>query len=109
MRNGLLDYHGNCPKSLRVSPINAGPQIYVQGFGQGSAGFGGTAFQLIVIIFVELFGVSLGQFIASITPSVQVGILFDPFIMVVLTTFCACPFGCLSMALSSVSSFGQAE
>ena len=46
----------------------------------------------MVIIFVELFGVSLGQLIAAITPSVQVGILFDPFIMVILTTFCLYPF-----------------
>jgi hypothetical protein len=45
-------------------------------------------FQLVVITSVEMFGVSLGQVIAAITPSVQVGILFDPFLMVVLTTFC---------------------
>src|SRR6266403_859877 len=63
-------------------------QIFVQGFGQGSAGLGGTGLQLVVILFVELFGVSLGQLVAAITPSVQVGILFDPFIMVILTTFC---------------------
>jgi hypothetical protein len=49
---------------------------------------GGTGLQLVVIIFVEFFGVSLGQLVAAITPSVQVGILFDPFIMVILTTFC---------------------
>jgi ATP-binding cassette, subfamily G (WHITE), member 2, SNQ2 len=98
MRNGLLDYHGSCQKSPRASLTNPSRQVYAQGFGRGSAGLGGTAFQLVVIIFVELFGVSLGQFVASITPSVQVGILFDPFIMVVLTTFCSCPFGFLSIA-----------
>lgn len=49
-------------------------------------------FQLVVIISVEMFGVSLGQVIAAITPSVQVGILFDPFLMVILTTFCSYPF-----------------
>jgi ATP-binding cassette, subfamily G (WHITE), member 2, SNQ2 len=92
MRDGILDHHGNCPNSLHASPTNAVRQVYTQGFGQGSAGLGGTAFQLVVIIFVELFGVSLGQLTASITPSVQVGILFDPFIMVVLTTFCSYPF-----------------
>ncbi|KAI0269180.1 ABC-2 type transporter-domain-containing protein [Gloeopeniophorella convolvens] len=48
----------------------------------------GTGFQLLVIMFVELFGVALGQVIAAITPSVQVAVLFIPFIMVVLTTFC---------------------
>ena len=71
---------------------NSELQIYAQGFGQGSAGLGGTVFQLVVILFVEVFGVSLGQFIAAITPSVQVGILFDPFLMVVLTTFCSYTF-----------------
>jgi len=64
-------------------------QVYAQGFGQGSAGLGGTVFQLVVIIFVEMFGVSLGHVVAAITPSVQVGILFDPFLMVILTTFCS--------------------
>lgn len=42
----------------------------------------------MVLIFVELFGVSLGQLVAAITPSVQVGILLDPFIMVILEIFC---------------------
>ena len=42
------------------------------GFGKGAAGTNGTGFQLLVIIFVELFGVSLGQLIAAICPSVQV-------------------------------------
>ena len=69
-------------------PYQPRSQIFAQGFGQGSAGLGGTGLQLVVIIFVELFGVSLGQFVAAITPSVQVGILFDPFIMVTLTIFC---------------------
>ncbi|KAH9999357.1 P-loop containing nucleoside triphosphate hydrolase protein [Russula vinacea] len=62
--------------------------IFAQGFGQGSAGLGGTGLQLVVLIFVELFGVSLGQLVAAITPSVQVGILLDPFIMVILEIFC---------------------
>jgi len=30
----------------------------------------------------------LGHVVAAITPSVQVGLLFDPFLMVLLTTFC---------------------
>ena len=64
------------------------PQIFAQGFGQGSAGLGGTGLQLVAIIFIELFGVSLGQLVAASTPSVQVGILLDPFIMVILEIFC---------------------
>ena len=42
------------------------------GFGDGSAGTNGTGFQLLVIIFTELFSVTLGQFIASISPTIQV-------------------------------------
>lgn len=43
------------------------------GFGQGAAGSAGNGFQLLVIIIVELFGVTLGQMIAAISPSIQVG------------------------------------
>ena len=63
-------------------------QVYPMGFGKGSAGTHGTGFQLLVIIFVELFGVTLGQMVASFSPSIQVAVLFNPFISVVLTTFC---------------------
>jgi hypothetical protein len=46
-------------------------QVYPVGFGKGAAGLNGTGFQLLIIIFMELFGVTLGQLIASISPSVQ--------------------------------------
>ncbi|KAJ7651525.1 pleiotropic drug resistance ABC transporter [Mycena polygramma] len=62
--------------------------VYPQGFGQGSAGTNGTGFQLLVTIIMMLFGVTLGQLIASISPSVQVAVLFNPFLGLVLTTFC---------------------
>ncbi|KAI0323043.1 ABC-2 type transporter-domain-containing protein [Amylostereum chailletii] len=62
--------------------------VYPQHFGQGAAGLNGTGFQLLVILFTEYFGVTLGQVIASVTPTVQVAVLFNPFIMVVLSTFC---------------------
>lgn len=49
------------------------------GFGNGAAGINGTGFQLLVIIFMELFGVTLGQLIAAVSPSVQVNVpLLDP-------------------------------
>ena len=51
------------------------------GFGQGTAGVGGEFFQLLVIIFMELFGVSLGQFIGAVSPSMQIAPLFNPFLM----------------------------
>ncbi|KAJ6601432.1 ABC-2 type transporter-domain-containing protein [Mycena vulgaris] len=62
--------------------------VYPMGFGQGSAGVNGTGFQLLVTIIVMLFGVTLGQLIAAISPSIQVAALFNPFLGLVLTTFC---------------------
>jgi len=83
-----------------------GHQVYPMGFGKGAAGTNGTGFMLLVILFVELFAVSLGQLFASISPSIQVrgetivlwgnitdsrlqiAVLFTPFTMVVLSNFC---------------------
>jgi len=62
--------------------------VYPTGFGKGSAGVNGTGFQLLVVLFVELFGVTLGQLIGAISPSVQIAVLFNPFLALVLTTFC---------------------
>lgn len=58
------------------------------GFGQGTFGTAGNGFILLIVIFLELFGVSLGQAIGSITPSIQVAVLFNPVLGVVLSTFC---------------------
>ena len=46
--------------------------VYPIGFGKGSAGVNGTGFQLLVVLFVELFGVSFGQLIGALSPSIQV-------------------------------------
>jgi hypothetical protein len=46
--------------------------VYPIGFGSGTAGLNGTGFDLLVVFFVELFGVTLGQAIASISPGVGV-------------------------------------
>ncbi|KAJ7070657.1 ABC-2 type transporter-domain-containing protein [Mycena amicta] len=62
--------------------------VYPMHFGQGSAGLNGTGFQLLVTLFMMWFGVSLGQLVASISPSVQVAALFNPFLTLVLATFC---------------------
>lgn len=62
--------------------------VYPTGFGDGSAGTNGTGFQLLVILFFFMFGVSLGQLVAAISPSTQVAVLFNPFLGLVLVTFC---------------------
>ncbi|KAI0031252.1 ABC-2 type transporter-domain-containing protein [Vararia minispora EC-137] len=79
---------GEMPYSTLCAIVYWVLMVYPQHFGQGSAGLNGTGFQLLVILFVEYFGVTLGQVIAVLTPSIQVAVLFNPFIMVVLTTFC---------------------
>jgi len=61
---------------------------YPMGFGQGGAGAGGTAFQLLVTIFLMLFGVALGQLVAAVSPSIQVAALWNPFLALILGTFC---------------------
>ncbi|OSD06180.1 hypothetical protein PYCCODRAFT_1384259 [Trametes coccinea BRFM310] len=79
---------GEVPYSLLCAIVYWVLMVYPMGFGHGSAGVGGTFFQLLVVIFVEMFGVSLGQFIGAISPSMQVAPLFNPFIILVLSTFC---------------------
>ncbi|KAI6015643.1 pleiotropic drug resistance ABC transporter [Pisolithus marmoratus] len=53
-----------------------------------STGTNGTGFQLLVAIFIEFFGVSLGQLLGSLSPSIQIAVLFVPFTSVVLAIFC---------------------
>lgn len=48
--------------------------MYAIGFGKGAAGLNGTGFQFLIVLFMLLFGISLGQLIASISPSVQVSL-----------------------------------
>lgn len=62
--------------------------VWPQHFGQGSAGTDGNGFQFLVILFFFMFGVSLGQLVASVSPSTQVAVLFNPFLSLVLVTFC---------------------
>ena len=45
--------------------------VYPISFGKGAAGINGTGFQLLIIIFMMMFGVSLGQLVAAISPSIQ--------------------------------------
>ncbi|TFK56519.1 hypothetical protein OE88DRAFT_1649845 [Heliocybe sulcata] len=79
---------GEIPYSVFCGIVYWVLMVYPIGFGQGSAGLNGTGFQLLVLIFLEFFGVTMGQLIAAISPSVQVAVLFNPFLAVVLSTFC---------------------
>ncbi|KAF8203885.1 pleiotropic drug resistance ABC transporter [Pholiota molesta] len=79
---------GEIPYSIICGILYWVLMVYPMGFGQGSAGTNGTGFQLLIILFMLLFGVSLGQMVAALSPSVQVAVLFNPFISLVLSTFC---------------------
>ncbi|KAF9270866.1 hypothetical protein L218DRAFT_889741 [Marasmius fiardii PR-910] len=78
---------GEVPYNILCAIVYWVLMVYPMDFGQGTAGLNGTGFQLLVVIFVVLFGISLGQLIAAITPSVQVAVLFNPFVGMVLSTF----------------------
>ena len=62
--------------------------VYPIGFGDGAMSKSGTGTQLLVILFVEFFGVTLAQLVGAISPSIHIAVLFNPFILTVLTTFC---------------------
>ncbi|TFK70455.1 hypothetical protein BDN72DRAFT_896460 [Pluteus cervinus] len=79
---------GEMPYNILCGVIYWALMVYPIGFGQGSAGLNGTGFQLLIIIFMLLFGVSLGQLVAALSPSIQVAVLFNPFLGLVLATFC---------------------
>lgn len=79
---------GEIPYSILCAILYWVLMVYPMHFGQGSAGTPGTGFQLLIIIFMLLFGVSLGQLVAALSPSVQVAVLFNPFLSLVLSTFC---------------------
>ncbi|KAH9981076.1 ABC-2 type transporter-domain-containing protein [Lactifluus volemus] len=79
---------GEIPYSVVCAIIYWALMVYPMHFGQGSAGTNGTGFQLLVVLITELFAVSLGQLIASITPSIQIAALFTPPIQIVLSNMC---------------------
>ncbi|KAF8807904.1 hypothetical protein BYT27DRAFT_7189991 [Phlegmacium glaucopus] len=79
---------GEIPYSIICGILYWVLMVYPMGFGQGSAGLNGTGFQLLIILFMLLFGVTLGQMVAALSPSIQVAVLFNPFIGLVLATFC---------------------
>ncbi|KAF8665434.1 hypothetical protein AX16_000453 [Volvariella volvacea WC 439] len=79
---------GEIPYSILCAILYWVLMVYPMGFGDGAAGAGGAAFQLLIVLFMLLFGVSLGQLVAALSPSVQVAVLFNPFLSLVLSTFC---------------------
>ncbi|KAK2460203.1 hypothetical protein APHAL10511_007794 [Amanita phalloides] len=79
---------GEIPYNILCSLIYWVLMVFPMGFGKGAAGINGTGFQLLAVIIVMLFGVSLGQLVAAMAPSIQVAVLFSPFLSWFLNTFC---------------------
>lgn len=79
---------GEVPYSILCATVYWVLMVYPMGFGKGATGTNGTGFQLLVAIFIEFFGVSFGQLLGSLSPSIQIGVLFVPFSAVVLAIFC---------------------
>ncbi|KAI6133706.1 pleiotropic drug resistance ABC transporter [Pisolithus croceorrhizus] len=79
---------GEVPYSTLCAIVYWVLMVYPMGFGKGATGTNGTGFQLLVVIFIEFFGVSLGQLLGSLAPSIQIAVLFVPFTSVVLAIFC---------------------
>lgn len=42
----------------------------------------------LMVLFTEIYAVTLGQCVAALTPSINVAALFNPFLLVLFTTFC---------------------
>jgi ATP-binding cassette subfamily G (WHITE) protein 2 (SNQ2) len=61
------------------------PLYYMPGFQMESSRAG---YQFFIILITELFAVTLGQGLASLTPSPRISAQFDPFIIIVFALFC---------------------
>ncbi|KAI0789262.1 ABC-2 type transporter-domain-containing protein [Abortiporus biennis] len=79
---------GETPYSILCALVYWVLMVWPMGFGKGAEGTNGNGLQLLVIIFVELFGVTLGQLIGAVSPNIQTAALFNPFLGLILTTFC---------------------
>jgi len=79
---------GEMPYSIICAIIYWALMVYPMHLGQGSAGSNGNGFQLILILLTELFAVTLGQLVASISPSIQIAALFTSPIMIALNNMC---------------------
>lgn len=61
------------------------PLYYLPGFQTASSRAG---YQFFIILITELFSVTLGQMIASLTPNAFIAALLNPFIVIVFSLFC---------------------
>jgi ATP-binding cassette, subfamily G (WHITE), member 2, SNQ2 len=89
---------GEMPYSILCATVYWLLTVFPMHFGQGATGSNGLGFDLLITIFMELFGVSIGQLVAALSPSIQIAILFNPFISIILAIFCGVTIPYPSMA-----------
>jgi len=89
---------GEIPYSILCAVVYWVLMVFPMHFGQGATGLNGVGFDLLIVIFMELFGVSIGQLIAALSPSIHIAVLFNPFIGIVLAMFCGVAIPYPSMA-----------
>ncbi|KAH8666459.1 ABC-2 type transporter [Xylariales sp. PMI_506] len=73
------------PYSILCSVVFFAPLYYLPGFSTDSSRAG---YQYFMILITELFSVTLGQLLASTTPSAFISSQFDPFIIITFALFC---------------------
>jgi ATP-binding cassette, subfamily G (WHITE), member 2, SNQ2 len=73
------------PYSILCAVLFFIPLYYIPGFQPDSSRAG---FQFFMILITELFSVTLGQLIASLTPSPFISSQFDPFVIITFSLFC---------------------
>ncbi|KAI1387652.1 ABC-2 type transporter-domain-containing protein [Hypoxylon trugodes] len=73
------------PYAILCSVVFFLPLYFIPGFQSESSRAG---YQYFMVLLTELFAVTLGQVVASISPSAFVASQFDPFIVITLAMFC---------------------
>ena len=73
------------PYSIICAVVFFLPLYYIPGLQTESSRAG---YQFLMVLITELFSVSLGQALASLTPSLFVSSQFDPLIMITFAIFC---------------------
>ena len=73
------------PYSILCAVVFFLPLYYMPGLQTESSRAG---YQFLIILVTEIFSVSLGQGLASLTPSPRISAQFDPFLIIVFALFC---------------------
>ncbi|KAK9775327.1 putative ABC-2 type transporter-domain-containing protein [Seiridium cardinale] len=76
---------GEMPYSILCAVLFFLPLYYLPGFQTDSSRAG---YQFLMILITELFSVTLGQLLATITPSAFISSQFDPFVIITFALFC---------------------